>query len=85
LIQRGSHEILLADATRLAVTTAVVDVGVQLEVTPDVSHVFRADAGLLGEGATALPHTTGPTAASVSFRVARVAVSTPATGMPSEA
>src|SRR5207245_11347159 len=40
LIQVGSHEILLDDATRLAARAAAADVAVTLEVTPGVPHVF---------------------------------------------
>jgi epsilon-lactone hydrolase len=54
LIQVGSHEILLDDATRLAVAAAAADVQVTLEVTPGVPHVFQAFAALLDEGAAAL-------------------------------
>ena len=41
LIQAGSHEILLDDATRLAARAAAADVAVTLEVTPGVPHVFQ--------------------------------------------
>jgi monoterpene epsilon-lactone hydrolase len=41
LIQAGSHEILLDDATRLAARAAAADVAVRLEVTPGVPHVFQ--------------------------------------------
>ena len=54
LIQPGSHEVLLDDATRLAATAAAADVAVQLEVTPGVRHVFQAFAGLLDESEVAL-------------------------------
>ncbi len=54
LIQAGSHEILLDDATRLAARAAAADVRVSLEVTPEVPHVFQAFAALLDEGAAAL-------------------------------
>lgn len=37
LIQVGSPEVLLDDATRLAATAAAADVAVQLDVTPDDS------------------------------------------------
>ena len=40
LIQAGSHEILLDDATRLAARAAAADVSVTLEVTAGVPHVF---------------------------------------------
>ncbi|WP_243065095.1 alpha/beta hydrolase [Humibacter sp. RRB41] len=54
LIQAGSHEVLLDDATRLAVKAAADDVPVILDVTPDVSHVFQAFAAILEEGDAAL-------------------------------
>ncbi len=54
LIQAGSHEILLDDATRLAAHAAAADVEVTLEVTPGVPHVFQAFAGMLDEADTAL-------------------------------
>jgi acetyl esterase/lipase len=54
LIQVGSHEILLDDATRLATRAAVAAVPVTLEVTPGVPHVFQAFADILDEGDAAL-------------------------------
>jgi epsilon-lactone hydrolase len=54
LIQAGSHEILLDDATRLATHAAAADVAVRLEVTPGVPHVFQAFAAMLDEGHAAL-------------------------------
>jgi acetyl esterase/lipase len=54
LIQAGSHEILLDDATRLAARAAAADVAVRLEVTPDVPHVFQGFAAMLDEGDAAL-------------------------------
>ena len=54
LIQAGSHEILLEDATRLAAHAASADVPVTLEVTPGVPHVFQAFAAMLDEGDAAL-------------------------------
>ena len=54
LIQVGSHEILLDDATRLAVRAAAADVEVTLEVTPGVPHVFQGFAALLDEAGAAL-------------------------------
>jgi len=54
LIQAGSHEILLDDATRLAARAAVSDVAVSLEVTPGVPHVFQGFAAMLDEGDAAL-------------------------------
>ncbi|WP_405064456.1 alpha/beta hydrolase [Kribbella sp. NBC_01505] len=54
LIQAGSHEILLDDAVRLAARAAAHDVLVQLQVWPEVPHVFQGFAALLDEGAAAL-------------------------------
>jgi len=54
LIQAGSHEVLLDDATRLAVKAAADDVAVILDITPQVPHVFQAFAGVLDEGNAAL-------------------------------
>lgn len=54
LIQAGSHEILLDDATRLACRAAAADVAVRLEVTPGVPHVFQGFAAVLDEGDAAL-------------------------------
>jgi acetyl esterase/lipase len=54
LIQAGSHEILLDDATRLAARAATADVAVRLEVTPGAPHVFQGFAAMLDEGDAAL-------------------------------
>ncbi|KPI24488.1 hypothetical protein OK074_6985 [Actinobacteria bacterium OK074] len=54
LVQVGSHEILLDDAVRLAGPAAAADVHVELQVWPQVPHVFQAFAALLDEGDTAL-------------------------------
>jgi epsilon-lactone hydrolase len=54
LIQAGSHEVLLDDATRLAAKAAADDVAVILDITPGVPHVFQAFAALLDEGDEAL-------------------------------
>jgi epsilon-lactone hydrolase len=54
LIQAGSHEILLDDATRFASRAAAADVAVALEVTPGVPHVFQGFAAMLDEGDAAL-------------------------------
>jgi monoterpene epsilon-lactone hydrolase len=54
LIQAGSHEILLDDATRLASRAAAADVAITLEVTPGVPHVFQGFAAMLDEGDAAL-------------------------------
>ena len=57
LIQCGSNEVLLDDATRLAAAAATADVAVQLDVTPGVPHVFQASAPELDEGNAALART----------------------------
>jgi acetyl esterase/lipase len=54
IIQGGSHEILLDDATRLAVRAAGADVDVTLQVTPQVPHVFQGFASMLDEAGVAL-------------------------------
>jgi acetyl esterase/lipase len=54
LIQAGSHEVLLDDATRLAVKAAADDVAVVLDITPGVPHVFQAFAAILDEAGAAL-------------------------------
>ena len=54
LIQAGSHEILLDDAVRLAARAAAHDVPVQLQVWPQVPHVFQGFAALLDEAVEAL-------------------------------
>jgi acetyl esterase/lipase len=54
LIQVGSHEILLDDSIRLAARAAEQDVSVELQVYPQVPHVFQGFAALLDEGDTAL-------------------------------
>ena len=54
LIQAGSHEVLLDDATRLAAKAANDDVAVILDITPGVPHVFQAFAAILDEADAAL-------------------------------
>jgi epsilon-lactone hydrolase len=54
LMQAGSHEILLDDASRLAARAAAADVVVRLEVTPGVPHVFQGFAAMLDEADAAL-------------------------------
>jgi monoterpene epsilon-lactone hydrolase len=54
LIQAGSHEILLDDAVRLAARAAEHDVAVELQVWPQVPHVFQGFAALLDEADVAL-------------------------------
>ena len=57
LIQCGSNEVLLDDATRLAAAAATADVTVQLDVTPGAAHVFQASAPELDEANAALART----------------------------
>lgn len=54
LIQVGSHEILLDDAVRLAARAAEHDVAVELQVWPQVPHVFQAFAAILDDADRAL-------------------------------
>ena len=54
LIQVGSHEILLDDAVRLAARAAEHDVFVELQVWPQVPHVFQGFAALLDDADRAL-------------------------------
>lgn len=54
LIQAGTHEVLLDDATRLAAHAAAADLTVTLEITGGVPHVFQGFAGVLDEARTAL-------------------------------
>lgn len=49
--------VLLDDATRLAVAVAAANVAVQLDVTPEVGHVFQASAPELDEADAALART----------------------------
>ncbi|MGW7240769.1 alpha/beta hydrolase [Streptomyces sp. NPDC054804] len=54
LVQVGSHEILLDDAVRLAARAAAADVRVDLQVWPQVPHVFQSFAVMLDEAGEAL-------------------------------
>ncbi|MEZ0094895.1 alpha/beta hydrolase [Streptacidiphilus sp. EB129] len=54
LIQVGSHEILLDDAVRLASRAAAADVAVELQVWPEVPHVFQGFAAVLDDADRAL-------------------------------
>jgi monoterpene epsilon-lactone hydrolase len=54
IIQAGTHEVLLDDATRLARQAATADVEVTLDITPRVPHVFQAYYPILDEAAAAL-------------------------------
>jgi acetyl esterase/lipase len=48
-IQVGGDEVLLDDATRLAVRAAHAGVAVRLDVFPEMQHVFQAGVGMLPE------------------------------------
>jgi monoterpene epsilon-lactone hydrolase len=54
LIQVGSHEILLDDAVRLAARAGEHDVAVELQIWPEVPHVFQGYAALLDDAGRAL-------------------------------
>ena len=54
LIQVGSHEILLDDSVRLAARAAEHDVPVELQVWPEVPHVFQSFAAILDDADHAL-------------------------------
>ncbi|WP_194898004.1 alpha/beta hydrolase [Catenulispora pinisilvae] len=54
LIQVGSHEILLDDAVRLAARAGEHDVPVELQVWPEVPHVFQGFAAILDDADQAL-------------------------------
>ncbi len=54
LIQAGSHEILLDDAVRLAARAGRYDVPVELQIWPEVPHVFQGYAALLDDADQAL-------------------------------
>ena len=58
LVQVGTNEVLLDDATRLASRAAAGDVSVILDVTPGVPHLFQAFAAVLDEGEAALRRVT---------------------------
>ena len=59
LIQAGSHEVLLDDATRLAAHAASADLTVSLEITADVPHVFQGFSSILDEGGASLANAGG--------------------------
>jgi len=56
LLQVGSHEILLDDAVRLTARAAQHDVPVELQVWPEVPHVFQAFAAILDDADQALTY-----------------------------
>jgi acetyl esterase/lipase len=54
LIQVGSAEILLDDAVRLAGRAGAAGTAVQLEIWPDMIHVWQSFAFMLPEGRDAI-------------------------------
>jgi acetyl esterase/lipase len=70
-IQVGSHEILLDDAIRLAARAAEHDVQVELQVWPEVPHVFQGFAVMLDEAVAALDAAAAFTRAHWSDAVTR--------------
>ena len=58
LIQAGSYEILMDDATGLAAKAAADNVAVILDIVPEVTHVFQAFAAHLEEADDALNRAT---------------------------
>jgi acetyl esterase/lipase len=54
LIQVGSAEVLLDDATTLAAKAGEADVAVQLEIWPRMPHVWHVFAHMLSEGRDAI-------------------------------
>jgi epsilon-lactone hydrolase len=54
LIQAGSAEILLDDATRLAARAGAADVAVRLEIWPNMPHVWHLFGFMLSEGRDAI-------------------------------
>jgi monoterpene epsilon-lactone hydrolase len=54
LLQVGTHEMLLDDATLFATRAAAADVSVTLDVVASVTHVFQGFAGMLDEADAAL-------------------------------
>jgi len=54
LLQAGTNEVLLDEATRMAARARNAGVDVILDITADVPHVFQAFAGVLDEADEAL-------------------------------
>jgi epsilon-lactone hydrolase len=54
IIQAGTHEVLLDDAIRLARQAAIADVGVTLDITAGVPHVFQTFYPMIDEAGAAL-------------------------------
>src|ERR1700684_753394 len=59
LIQVGSAEILLDDATRLAARAGAADVSVRLEIWPNMPHVWHLLGFILSEGSAAIRNAGG--------------------------
>ena len=83
LIQAGSHEILLDDATRLAARAAADDVEVSLQIWPGVPHVFQAFAAILDEGDAALTAASAFLTAHLTGHLTGHLTARLATGSPS--
>ncbi|MFJ4633455.1 alpha/beta hydrolase [Streptomyces sp. NPDC088847] len=54
LVQGGTHEILLSDATRLAQRAVEAEVDVTMDIAPGMTHVFQSNEGRLNEADDAL-------------------------------
>jgi epsilon-lactone hydrolase len=54
LIQVGDHEVLLSDSTRVADRLKAAGVAVELEVFPEMQHVFQVCAGNMPEADAAI-------------------------------
>jgi len=54
LIHVGSEEVLLSDSLAVAERAALANVGVRLEVWPEMIHVWHAFFGMLGKARTAI-------------------------------
>lgn len=59
MVQVGSHEVMLDDATRLAARLGAADVSVRLDVWGSMPHVWHLYADILGEGRDALEQAAG--------------------------
>ena len=59
LIQAGSTEVLLDDATRLAARAGAAGVKVRLDIWPEMFHVWHAYSSVLDESAEALDDAAG--------------------------
>jgi len=54
LIHVGSEEVLLSDSLAVAERAGLANVGVRLEVWPEMIHVWHAFFGMLGKARTAI-------------------------------